>query len=62
MSKTREGRLLASTLLLLCVFIFAFVQYKKLNYAFCALPNSRILPTTVVLIASRAGAKNLRGS
>ena len=31
-------------------------------YAFCELPNSRILPITVVLIASRAGAKYLRGS
>ena len=43
--------------------VFSYIHaYENLYYAFCELPNSRILPITVSLIASRIGVKYLRGS
>ena len=50
-------------------YIFFYLNGKCLNfveifvyYALFELPNSRIFPITVSLIASRAGPKYLRGS
>lgn len=41
---------------------FGCFSFSFMHYAFCELPNSRILPITVALIASRIGVKYLRGS